>query len=191
MLTLNQDIFLSINSFALKSHLLDSAMMAAAQDMPFLFIGLLFYLWFKNKKAEALYAGYATTLGVGINLVVGLFYFHNRPFMDHLGVTLLAHKAENSFPSDHTTFTVSIALMLLYFKSTRTIGVISTFLALWCGIARVYSGVHYPFDILGSIIVSIIAVVIIAILKNRLTTVNKHIISTWYKIIGGKDEKNF
>ncbi len=191
MLTLNQDIFLSINSYALKSHLLDSVMTVAARDMPFLFIGLLLYLWFKNKKDEALYAGYATTLGVGINLVTGLFYFHNRPFMDHLGVTLLAHKAENSFPSDHTTFTVSIALMLLYFKSTRTIGVISTFLALWCGIARVYSGVHYPFDIMGSIIVSIIAVVVIAILKNRLTTVNKYIISTWYRIIGGKDEKNF
>ena len=186
MLSLNQDIFLSINSYALKSHLLDSVMTAAARDMPFLFIGLLLYLWFKDKKVEALYAGYATTLGVGINLIIGLFYFHNRPFMDHLGATLLAHKSENSFPSDHTTFTVSIALMLLTFKSTRTLGIISTFLALWCGLARVYAGVHYPFDILGSIVVSIIAVTFIMVLKDKLTVVNKFIISIWYKIFKEK-----
>jgi len=186
MLTLNQNIFLSINSYAQKSHLLDSVMVVVAEYMPYLFIGLLFYLWFKNKKAEALYAGYATTLGVGINLIIGFFYFHNRPFMDNLGVALLSHKPENSFPSDHTTFTVSIALMLLSFKSTRAIGVIATFLALWCGVARVYSGVHYPFDILGSIVVSIMAVVIITMLKIRLAVVNEFIISTWYKTLGRK-----
>ena len=186
MLTLNQNIFLSINSYTQKSHLIDTVMVAAAKDMPFLFIALLFYLWFTKRKEEALYAGYATTLGVGINLIIGTFYFHNRPFMDHLGVALLSHKAENSFPSDHTTFTMSIALMLLCFKSTRIIGIIATFLALWCGIARIYAGVHYPFDILGSVVVSIVAVVVITMLKNRLSIVNKFIISTWYKIIGIK-----
>jgi undecaprenyl-diphosphatase len=72
--------------------------------------------------------------------------------MENLGTTLLAHKPENSFPSDHTTFTLSIALMLITFKSTRILGIILSFLALWCGIARVYSGVHWPFDIVGSIV---------------------------------------
>jgi len=166
-------------------------MKSAAQYLPYIFIIFLFYLWFSNKKIEALYAGYATTLGVGINLFIGTFYFHNRPFMDHLGTTLLSHKADSSFPSDHTTFTMSIALMLLCFKSTRIIGVIATFLALWCGIARVYVGVHYPFDILGSIVVSIVAVLIITILKNRLSIVNKFIISIWYKIAATKNTKNF
>lgn len=186
MKTINQDIFLSLNSYAGKNHILDTVMILAAQMMPYLFIALLFYLWFSKRKKEALYAGYATTLGVGINLLIGLFYFHPRPFMDHLGVTLLSHKAETSFPSDHTTFTLSIALMLLTFKSTRLIGVVATMLALWCGIARVYAGVHYPFDIAGSIVVAFVAVLVISVFKSRLVTLNKLIISIWDKIFKGK-----
>ncbi|MFK5880872.1 MAG: undecaprenyl-diphosphatase [Sulfurospirillum sp.] len=191
MQTLNQAIFLNINDYASKNHFLDSLMVLAAKGMPFVFIGVLFYLWFSNRKNEALYAGYATSLGVGINQLIGIFYFHNRPFMDHLGTTLLSHKAENSFPSDHTTFTVSIALMLLTFKPTRSLGIVATFLALWCGIARVYTGVHYPFDILGSIIVSIIAVVAVSLLESKLSRLNLLVISAWDKIFKKKNEKTF
>jgi undecaprenyl-diphosphatase len=178
---LNQNIFLWINNFVGKSNILDSIMISAAQYMPYLFILLLFYLWFTNRKNEALYAGYTTTLGVGINLLIGLFYFHNRPFMDHLGTTLLSHKADSSFPSDHTTFTSSIALMLLTFKSTRLIGIVATLLALWCGISRVYAGVHYPFDIVGSIIISMIAVFMIILFKDKLLILNQFLISVWNK----------
>lgn len=177
MKTLNQNIFLNINSNAGQNHTVDFLMTFVAQYLPYIFIAILFYLWFSNKKNEALYAGYATTLGVGINQIIGLFYFHPRPFMDGLGVALLHHKAENSFPSDHTTFVLSIALMLTTFKSTRILGVISIILALWCGVARVYCGVHYPFDIIGSIIVSIIAVIIIGILKSKLASLNNFILS--------------
>lgn len=182
MLTSNQNIFLEINNFAGKSHLLDLIMKMAAEYLPYLFIALLFYLWYSDRKNEALYAGYATTLGVLTNQIIGLFYFHPRPFMDHLGTTLLSHKPDSSFPSDHTTFTLSIALMLITFKTTRAIGIVATFFALWCGIARIYLGVHYPFDILGSIVVSIIAVMIITMLKSRLIVINKFITFIWYKI---------
>jgi len=182
MKTINQDIFLFLNSYAGKNHIVDTLMIVVAKSMPYLFVGLLFCLWFKERKNEALYAGYAAVLGVGINLLIGSFYFHNRPFMDHLGTTLLSHKADSSFPSDHTTFTLSIALMLLTFKSTRIVGIATTILALWCGMARVYAGVHYPFDIAGSIIVSIVAVLLINLFKSRLATLNKLIISIWDKI---------
>ncbi len=180
MHNLNQSIFLWINSFAGKIGILDNIMILVAKFLPYLFIALLFYLWFNNKKNEALYAGYSTTLGVGINQIIGLFYFHNRPFMDGIGQTILKHKPDSSFPSDHTTFTLCIALMLLTFKSTRIIGAVATILALWCGMARVYLGVHYPFDIAGSIIVSILAVLIITLLKQKLYTINQFIIrSIW------------
>ena len=180
---MNEKLFLFINSFAGKNHILDLTMIAAAKAMPYVFICLLFYLWFTNRKNEALFAGYATTLGVTIDAIIGLIYFHPRPFMEHLGVMLIHHKPETSFPSDHTTFTLSIALMLLTFKSTRILGIIFTFLALWCGIARIYSGVHWPFDILGSIIVSIISVSIIVLLKYPFQKLNDIIIDIWNKIL--------
>ena len=190
METLNQNIFISINSNTGQNHTVDFFMTMLAQYLPYIFIGLLFYLWFTNRKNEALYTGYATTSAVGINSIIGLFYFHPRPFMENLGITLLSHKPENSFPSDHTTFVVSIALMLITFKSTRILGIISIILALWCGVARVYCGVHYPFDIMGSILVSIIAVIIITIFKDKLSILNNIIISIWDRIFKDKNERD-
>ena len=66
-----------------------------------------------------------------------------------------------SFSSDHTTFVFSISLMLLSLKSTRKLGIFITLWAFLSGVGRVYCGVHYPFDILGSFVVAFISVIII------------------------------
>jgi len=182
MESLNQQLFIYINSYIGENHTVDFFLVFTAKYLPYIFIVLLFYLWFNNKKNEALYAGYATTLAVGINLFIGLFYFHNRPFMDNIGLCLLSHKPENSFPSDHTTFVISIALMLITFKSTRALGIVASIFALLCGLARVYCGVHYPFDIFGSFIVAIISVTIVYISRTKLTILNNYIIAVWEKI---------
>ena len=179
-MNINQQLFIYINSHIGKSHIIDLIMVLIAKFLPYIFIGLLFYLWFNNKKNEALFAGYTTTLGVGINLLIGLFYFHNRPFMDHIGLCLLSHKAENSFPSDHTTFVVSIALMLITFKSTRSLGIVASIFALWCGVARVYCGVHYPFDVFAGMIIGIACGYLVKIdtskLKNYIEKLYKNIL---------------
>ena len=177
METINKQLFLDINQFAGYNHFIDFIMMVVAEVIPYFFIAVLFYLWFSNRRNEALYAGYTTTLGVVINQIVGLFYFHPRPFMEKLGTTLLAHKPENSSPSDHTTFTLSIALILITFKSTRILGFVLSILALWCGIARVYVGVHWPFDIVGSIATASFATLIIFVLKSKLIKLNDIIIN--------------
>ncbi len=179
---MNQELFLAINSFAGKNHILDLFMIGSAKAVPYLFILVLIYLWFRDKKNEALYAGYSASLGILISKTIGLVYFHPRPFMDNLGTMIIHHKADSSFPSDHTTFTMSIAFMLLTFKSTRNLAIILTFLALLCGIGRIYVGVHYPFDILGGIIVAAIATAIIYFLQNHLQKLNEIIINIWNKI---------
>jgi undecaprenyl-diphosphatase len=184
MENLNHQIFLYINSFVSLYHSLDFTMILIARYMPYIFIGLLFYLWFNKRENEALYSGYATILGIILNNIIGLFYFHPRPFMDNIGISLLSHQPETSFPSDHTTFVLSIALMLVSFKSTRIIGIISTIFALWCGIARIYCGVHYPFDIVGSIAISIISIIFINLFKYKLNKLNIFILSLWDNIIG-------
>ncbi len=184
MNSLNQSIFLEINRYADQSKTLDSLMIAAAEAMPYLFIALLLYLWFANKKSEALYAGYAATFAIAINQIINLFYYHARPFMDDLGKTLILHKADNSFPSDHTTFVMSIAMMLVTFESTRKVGVVALLLALWCGLSRVYLGVHYPFDILGAVVVAFISAYVISLSKGILGGLNNYIISIWNQIVG-------
>jgi len=179
---MNKEIFLFINSFANKNHFLDLFMIFSAKSIPYIFILVLIYLWFNNKKNEALFAAYSSILGIIISKSIGLIYFHPRPFMEKIGTLLIHHKADSSFPSDHTTFTISIALMLLTFKSTRILGMFLTLLALLCGIARIYVGVHWPLDILGGILIGTIASLIIYFLIPQLQKLNDIIIGSWNKL---------
>ena len=90
------------------------------------------------------------------NLLISSLWFHPRPFMLGLGQNLLAHTPESSFPSDHATvmFTLAFALML---ASLRKLGVLILLLGVLVGWARIYLGVHFPFDIAGSLLISLIS----------------------------------
>ncbi len=167
METLNHSLFMYINSFAGHNFLVDKLGIIIGEYMPYLFIGIEVWLYFfKKLKKEALYAFYAVLLGLILNQIIGLFYFHPRPFMDGLGQTLVYHVSENSFPSDHTTFMASIAFALIFIRNTRSLGFFLLLLAIIGGMARVFIGVHYPFDILGSLFTSIVSATFVVLFKN-------------------------
>jgi len=117
-------------------------------------------------KKETVFAFFAVLIGLGLNKFVGLFYFHNRPFMDNIGHSIGFHIAENSFPSDHTTFIFSIAFTLFLFSNTKKIAKYLIILSFLGGFARVYIGVHYPLDILGGIIISLFTSTLIFFFSN-------------------------
>ncbi len=173
MLSFNQDLFLAINAFAGHSRVQDLLGILLAEGLPYLFIAVEVWLYFVAKRREeALLAFYAVLLGLGINQLVALAYFHPRPFMDHLGRLLIPHAPESSFPSDHTTFMASIALTLLFLPQTRRLGDWLLLFAVIGGLARVYIGVHYPLDILGSLLVSLASAGIVVSLAPRLKPLN-------------------
>lgn len=183
---LNQDMFLSINSIANQFYWLDNIAIASAEYLPFAFIAVLIYLWLADKqsgKESSLYAGYTVLLALSINWVIGGLYFHSRPFMDEIGTSLISHDPDASFPSDHTTFLISIALTLSLIKETRGLGFILCLLAATGGLARVFCGVHYPFDIVGSLLTSAIASFTIIYFKNKLVTTNQFIINLYYQLM--------
>jgi len=99
--------------------------------------------------------------------------------MDNLGETIINHVPETSFPSDHTTFMLSISITLLLLKETRKTGIILSILGIVGGLARVLCGIHYPFDIVGSAIVAVMAGVIIVLLESKLTKINQYIFSIY------------
>ena len=184
---LNLALFHLINQYAGLNPVIDTLAIFAAKYMPVVVILALAILWVtkrNNTRDLILYGIYAAIIGLVINYIIGLVYFHPRPFMIGLGTQLFQYPAETSFPSDHTTFMVSIALMLLYFKETRVYGVILLILGLTGGLARVFSGVHFPLDILGSIVVSIISTLIIFQFKDRFNPLNMLIKEIYIKITG-------
>jgi len=171
---MNESLFLLLNSYAGHFHLLDLSMIALAKGGVYLFILTEIYLYFfKNKRNESVFAFYAVVIGLFATFLIGLFYFHNRPFMDGVGKMIMYHKAENSFPSEHTVFMSSIAFMFLYLKNMRGLGAILLLLAIISGLARVFVGVHYPFDIAGGVIIGAVSAYIVYLLRAYLEVLNE------------------
>jgi len=173
---MNEKLFFAINSLAGNNNLIDMIAIFLAKELPYLFIFIEIYLYFvAKKKNEAIFAFNAMLISLLANQIIGLFYFHNRPFMDKIGYILISHSPENSFPSDHTTFMMAIAISLLWYKDTKIWGKVLFCLAFVGGFARVYVGVHYPFDIIGSITTAFVGAFIVYKIKHRLLFVNNYI----------------
>lgn len=173
---LNIAIFKYINHFAGVNTILDGLAIIIAKYLLFIFILWLVYLWFKGGKEYkniALYSGYSAILGLLLNFLIVSSYYHPRPFMVHLGKLLIQHPPETSFPSDHTTFTLSIAFMLVYFRETRIEG-----------LSRVFCGLHFPMDIIGSLGVALISSFLIHLLQSKLKILNQVIINLYLKFRG-------
>jgi undecaprenyl-diphosphatase len=131
-------------------------------------------LWIRGtpaRRGDLLTATVAMLLGLAVNQAIGLFYFYPRPFMVGLGHQYLAHAPDNSFPSDHATFLWSLGFSLLALGTFP----VSAALLLAAGAAvawaRIYLGVHFPLDMAGSLVVSL--------LVTRLTHPLDHPIRRW------------
>lgn len=184
---LNFALFHFINQYAGLNPFIDSLAIITAKYMPVIIILSIAYIWIKNRDRTRdiiLYGIYAAIIGLVINYIIGLVYFHPRPFMIPLGTLLFQYPAETSFPSDHATLMFSLAIMLIYFKETRIAGLIFLILGFIGGLARIFSGIHFPLDIFGSLLVSIISTILIFQFKDRFNLLNKEIKEIYDKIAG-------
>lgn len=127
-----------------------------------------------------------TGLAMGVAMVMGLLvcnaimkplFARPRPFeyqLDHFGVLvelLVTPPHDYSFPSGHTIASFEAAVVLFLYNKKWGIGA----LALACLIAfsRLYLYVHYPTDVLFSILLGAGIALIAAKLVNRFVTVKK------------------
>lgn len=151
MESLNQAFFLWINAPAQPNPLILSLAVFFAEWLIWAAPLLIGVCWLRGKeetRKTLLIAIASGILGLLINQMIGLVWLHPRPFMIGIGHTLIPHVADSSFPSDHLTLWWSIALSLWMQRVPHTTVLI------WLGIAiawaRIYLGVHFPLDMLGS-----------------------------------------
>lgn len=161
---LNHSLFLLINASAHPAPGMLFMATAVAQwlmyGVPLLLTGL--WLWGgRESRTAAVTAVLTILLGLGCNVLIGIVWPHPRPFMIELGNTFLAHAPDTSFPSDHAVVFFSLGMALLWSHLRKT-GALLIVLGAAVGWARVYLGVHFPFDIAGGFLVALLCSWVVA-----------------------------
>jgi len=162
------ELLLWFNGFAGTLSGFDTAMQFLAGDylLPMLSVLALVGLWFTGRSAavrelrqRAVFIGMAS-LGLSNLPVVALnlIWDRPRPFVD-LGdrITLLFYPATDpSFPANPTA--VGLAVATSVWAVHRSLGYALFAGAILLSIARVYSGVFYPTDVIAGAVIGVVAV---------------------------------
>lgn len=166
---LNRSLFLAINAPADTPSWMISIATLVADGLIYLIPVLLVVMWLWGTPARrrlALKATLITLFALGVNQLIGLVWQHPRPFMIDLGHTWIQHAADSSFPSDHVTVFSAIGLPLLL-DGAFGFGLVILTAGVAVAWARIYLGVHFPFDMLGAAAVATASYACVAPLWRR------------------------
>ena len=170
MNSLNQHIFLLLNADAQASSFSIWAGRTLAEwpvPIALLLVAIACYRQ-NDRKRFALRTVFGTALAMGLALAIRCSFYNPRPFVLGLGRMLIEHDATTSFPSLHATFLFSLALPLVAQNSARGTALAVLLLGLAVAWARIFVGVHYPFDMAGALMIAgIAAVAACAVFKQR------------------------
>jgi len=158
---MNLYLFKLINGLSIKNLLFDKIMIAFSKYVPYTFMVMIVIVFllgvFKNKaeyRKIAFNTFVFTLLNIILNYIIGGIYYVDRPFVHNKVNLLVPHIADSSFPSDHATGTMSIAIGLG--KYSNLLGRILMVISIIVGFSRVYVGNHYPSDVIGAYILVLI-----------------------------------
>ncbi|ENX34281.1 hypothetical protein F889_02045 [Acinetobacter colistiniresistens] len=153
-------LFNWINATATQNPILDKIALFSSHNLiAVLFIFLIVSLFFKDKAYKGQFIKTLITVlaSLLVTQLIHAVYYHPRPFDLGIGHILTGHCSSSSFPSQHTLTVMTIAFSYLL-SGYRKIGSMALLLGVIVGWSRVYIGVHFPFDILGSFVIAFLLV---------------------------------
>lgn len=162
LIDFDRKLFYLINGLAGKSHLLDTIASFLARDYGLVLFGLVVIVYFFTNRKVFWTAFWSVILSRGVFIIlIRWIQPRTRPFVVLEGAKRLIEQdpKEASFPSGHAAIYFAIALAV--FAYNKKAGTILLLLAAVFSLARVYTGVHYPLDIIGGIMVAGISVYIV------------------------------
>lgn len=163
-MNLDFSLFKIIHSLSGQSICLDSLSIFFAKYLIwFLLAGIFLFLIFtkdKRKKKEIIiFSALSLALFYLLDFLMGKIYFRPRPFIFFNFQPLVeVLPQDSSFPSAHTALAFIIAFSV--YLIDKRLGIIYFFLALIIGLARIFTGVHWPSDILGGAVLGFICVLV-------------------------------
>ncbi|MET3720329.1 MULTISPECIES: phosphatase PAP2 family protein [unclassified Arthrobacter] len=121
-----------------------------------------YLLWSRRRPVQALAFGSVVAVGWLASTAGKILVSRSRPPAEATGA-LIAETGNNSFPSGHTAFAVALALaavLVLAHGAGQRLAVLaagSLFVAI-VAFSRMYLGVHYLSDVIGSVLISSAAI---------------------------------
>jgi len=153
-------IFQYINSFALKYLWLDAVAIFFAKYLGWVLVGVLILFLIKNFRKYWKMAATAFISAILarfiITEIIRWLWYRPRPFIGDEVNLLLPHRITGSFPSGHAAFFFALSL-LVYFYNKKA-GILFLIASALICISRVFSGLHWPTDILGGAVVGLFSV---------------------------------
>jgi len=186
MEALNLKLFFWLNQGSGQQPLVDMSAIFFAEGGPYLLMFGLVIFWFiagDRRRYALLEATEASFLGLLINQLLGMLFFYPRPYMMGLVQPLIVHGPENSFPSDHTTLMLTVALYLLCCPGWRRQGSALLVLAVATAWGRIYAGIHFPLDMFASLWVACFSICLILWQRALLVPLNRNLIQFYHRSI--------
>lgn len=103
-------------------------------------------------------------LGILCSLLIGGIVREKRPYValpNHVRPLFTTFSSWKSFPSDHSLIAFLIVEIAYCYQLPGMVGLM--IFALWVALGRVYAGVHYPIDILGGAVLSVLVMLTYAL----------------------------
>lgn len=155
----NHALYLFINAPLGTSEHLVHLSTFLANDVVLLIPAIFTIMWFRGNQRQRetlIFSVLVTMVGLLIAQLIGLTWYQPRPFVIGLGETWLSHAPNFSFPSNHFTVFMCIAITFLLQRLERmgAVIILAGYAVAW---SRIYLGVHYPFDMVGSVFCSLLS----------------------------------
>ncbi len=109
-------------------------------------IGVAWFKTTKNLKVQFIIATViAGAIAFILSRIASKLYYDPRPFVTQHVKPLIAHAADNGFPSDHALLTGALTAITFFYN--KKIAAAMLVLTIIIGIARVLAKIHSPLDI--------------------------------------------
>ncbi|MDO8424502.1 MAG: phosphatase PAP2 family protein [bacterium] len=156
-----------INQFAGRFFWLDKIGLFFADQFGYILIIFFFRIFWKKWRViiQALSAVMLARLVI-VNMIRWIFP-RLRPFVENQVNLLIVHENTSSFPSGHAAFYFAIATVVFLYN--KKIGPWFLGAAFLISFARVFSGVHWPSDILAGALVGIVSGWLVMKLSEKFT----------------------